>query len=855
MRIIALILIVLALLLSNATAMNPPPPQYNGDQTGESRAGGLPLFEVPLLEPMFHTPPPFQSGTNTEDTPPPRQPSPPPQDNSVELPDPNEHKKAKTSGKPKHVSASKQKPVSDSKPPPPPTGDSPPDQATDGESVNETKPKQAAVPTEEKQASNTNQKKKKTQGSIVESSEKNTSLEEYLNKKYLNLARELTEEQTKSDNKLSPQEFRKAVVCQLVQEFDSLDVKVSVSPCGNFLLFKYKETSTRWDVKFILESRGSVFAFCDEQKQWLLTEQTPPRSPEVLHPQFHTGIIETQDQVHTSHIESTQHSIASVISEEASAKVFDVVSKLDGIGSKAKCILPDSPHYNKYCEMVQASRCCINNALLNASVEKEKLTGKKSPVVIISTISSLVLDREIVDWIVQSLLIGLKIERQQKLHEVVSQVKTHCIHMKEVCEDLKQKNKSTADDEAMKDAVTKEKKKSKKSDGSAGEPADKKASEPAYKKANVKTLIDKQQIVAILFDIYAMRFLDTILELYAHTKVSSSSGVVVFNLECLCAGNSTEVFEGPNHQELASMSSITSTMFLGVSTSEMPFIPAHIFSLPPSCPFDIPSFWRLKKCQILEMMRDKERVIEGHITEEEFFCRHKPIQGTNIFSPEGVMVHAQGTVLKWKTRIYYLASKLTIENAILSFVGNKQCQKYFPILKVSETILLLTEPLMDGTVPVLHFFDCVSAIFRYVIASIESSDITQAATSGMHTIPVPICAAVQKAPEPKKFAILANQGTILKEITDLFYTILTHSYKKSPEMEKILVKIVMEMVSHDMSREYVLGYFTIDRTGRNMRVFTSVALANERRFHMGFPEAAQQMCSLLANTLSSDISN
>ena len=233
MRIIALILIVLALLLSNATAMNPPPPQYNGDQTGESRAGGLPLFEVPLLEPMFHTPPPFQSGTNTEDTPPPRQPSPPPQDNSVELPDPNEHKKAKTSGKPSKGSNTKKAP-----PPPSSIGHTP-----------------SSKPQETVQTSHQEPDMKKQNVHNLSPEEKNMTIVEIFNHMFSLYGLE-----------------------QTIQHLKSLEIFVSKKD-NKIVQIHYDDSCQSW-FRWARQARGCRLWFDEKTQKWIQISKVMNRFPE-----------------------------------------------------------------------------------------------------------------------------------------------------------------------------------------------------------------------------------------------------------------------------------------------------------------------------------------------------------------------------------------------------------------------------------------------------------------------------------------------------------------------------------------------------------------------------------------------
>ena len=370
-------------------------------------------------------------------------------------------------------------------------------------------------------------------------------------------------------------------------------------------------------------------------------------------------------------------------------RLFETCGKVDGIGLQKICISPESVFYPYYMQMIRDTKCPLNIALLEVHLEHIKITGTKVPLVMMSSISSLTINQEIVDWVVQAAIVGHTIESEDNLKHIVCQVELK----QQLCEDIKLK--SLNKDNVETELTHPEKKKTKKPKCDVKDEVEVKAKGEDEDwilptKKNVP-LTQKQNVAVSVFNMFAVQVFHKTIEIYTQLGMTSSSAVVL-NFESCCASNCASIFHGQHHPEISSSSKLSSTqmVFLSACTPEQGIIPAHQTAV--TC-CETPPHWKKTRTQQLALMKDIDGVVRGDIEEKTFFDMHPIIKGCKIFTPEGLIIHFGNNVFfKFKGNDYYISSRFAIQNFAESCLSNLCRQNYFKIFKVAHAMQMLVKP-------------------------------------------------------------------------------------------------------------------------------------------------------------------
>ena len=745
--------VVFVLLASMASAMNPQP------LAGGTRTDGL---APPSQSPP--PPPPPHHGTKTSPDSEPTAVPPPPQQSSQELPDPNQVKNQRhMKGKSKSsVSGGSSKSTEDTS-------------SSDGASGSHPK---------------------KHQQHIVEltDEEQNMSLQQYLN------------------HLLHTKNF---TIPNVIEHFKSLNVEVKMLT-PKIMFFMYNDNCAIWNIKFVLECRGSVFVLVEHT--WQLSQILTERTPEILMP-YHqdNGIIVTSDNHAgvTSFASETQKAMHVLQKPDTceKAQIF-AVGKIDGMGARVVFIDRNSPHFSAYEELIQQSPCQFHKLLLQHSEDTN------SPLIMIGTIGSLSLNPSVSGFVLESLLVGFAITSLDNLQKDVEVI-------------------IIADEQA-------------------------KASRNSLEKTKHVSL----NIPVEIFKKYKESVIEKLLTLHAEVNITSETGVVVHQFECLCKGRGASSFNDSMQNGITSQAIESDIFFLGASTPESKFVPSHRLNEIKMC--KTPPCWELENLDAF--MHELQEVVMKNTTKEHFFCKYLLKCGIQEIPTEGVMAKVvttnpttsciQECTFKCKTALWYFTSSCTIEHAIRlqNLFGMQAIQEQFPSARVVHTMNTLVQLNPEGTCPILSFKKNMLEFLNHAVTSPESVNINK------ETLPEKVIIAISKAQNfTAKSTIVAGQPFVMSHIVAMFGSIV-QPIPISSELEKILTKLVMDCIKKHPSVPTVSGSAVSDSTVSDSTVSDPAVSVpairddffnqfipnttghNNRPYHMGFEGLVQNLVLALLKT-------
>lgn len=170
---------------------------------------------------------------------------------------------------------------------------------------------------------------------------------------------------------------------------------------------QYMDECQLWMPVWARQSRGSVLVLISGV--WQMDRCLMERAPELDIPGYH----QTQDSAnHTSVGDFPDHihkAMTALVSNTFTRPVA-LHAKMDGIGVVIQMIKSDAPSFPLHMAHLASTKCSLNNLLFEACAGMDFILK-------VSTIGSMVISFELLPYIVQALMVGMKIRTEEEFAE------------------------------------------------------------------------------------------------------------------------------------------------------------------------------------------------------------------------------------------------------------------------------------------------------------------------------------------------------------------------------------------------------------------------------------------------------